>query len=182
MHMVTRTKRWTLDELLGLPDDGNKYELVDGELFVTPAPAEMHETILARLTRLLEPYVAANALGLVYHPRAVVRVGGSEVEPDLMVRDSRQIARGNDWNDAPLPRLVVEVLSPYTRRRDLVQKRDWYTRIGIPDYWVIDPEQRTVRVVRPGVDELVLSDVVHWHPAPAAAALTVDVPRLFENS
>ena len=64
MHM-TQTKRWTLEELHSLPDDGNKYELVRGDLFVTPPPSEEHETILARLHALLIPYVAANALGMV---------------------------------------------------------------------------------------------------------------------
>jgi Uma2 family endonuclease len=89
MHVATNTKRWTLEELHSLPDDGNKYELVRGELFVTPPPNDDHETILSRLSRILDRYVEANGLGLVYHPRSVVRVDGSEVEPDLMVRRRR---------------------------------------------------------------------------------------------
>ncbi len=78
MPMATATKRWTLEELHRLPDDGNKYELVRGDLFVTPPPTDAHETILARLTRLLDPYVAAHGLGFVYRPRAVLRFEGSE--------------------------------------------------------------------------------------------------------
>src|SRR4051812_45596473 len=70
MRMATEIKRWTLEELHSLPDDGNKYELIHGELFVTPAPSNDHETVLARLSELLFPYVRANKLGLVYHPRA----------------------------------------------------------------------------------------------------------------
>ena len=73
MHMATQLTRWTLAELHRLPDDGNKYELVRGELFVTPPPTDAHETVLARLTRILDPFVAANDLGMVYHPRAVIR-------------------------------------------------------------------------------------------------------------
>src|SRR5258708_25171814 len=102
MHMATQTKRWTLEEVHSLPDDGNKYELVRGELFVTPPPSEDHETILGRLSALLEPYVAANGLGMVYHPRSVVRFEGSEVEPDLMVRQPRK-RPVKDWDDAPSP-------------------------------------------------------------------------------
>src|SRR4051812_40987176 len=75
MAMPNAARAWTLDELHRLPDDGNKYELVEGALFLTPVPNEDHETILARLSGLLVPYVAANALGTVYHPRAVVRIG-----------------------------------------------------------------------------------------------------------
>jgi len=80
MRMATQTKQWTLEELHSLPDDGNKYELVRGELFVTPPPTEQHEDILARLTRMIDPFVAANGLGMVYHPRAVVRFEKSEVD------------------------------------------------------------------------------------------------------
>ena len=62
MHMATATKRWTLEELHSLPDDGNKYELVRGELFVTPPPTDGHETIAARLTEILAPYVREHRL------------------------------------------------------------------------------------------------------------------------
>ena len=131
MHVAIETKRWTLDELHSLPDDGNKYELVRGELFVTPAPTGQHESILAALSALLTPYVVANKLGLVYHPRAVLRFEDSEVEPDLMVR--RRWGHANtDWETAPLPSLIVEVLSPSTRNRDRKQKRTLYATPG-PD-------------------------------------------------
>ena len=78
MHMAAAIKHWTLEELHRLPDDGNKYELVRGELFVTPPPSDDHETIIAKLARRLEPFVEAQHLGFVYHPRAVVRA--EEVE------------------------------------------------------------------------------------------------------
>src|SRR5215471_16894481 len=110
MHMAAAIKHWTLEELHRLPDDGNKYELVRGELFVTPPPSDDHETIIARLSRRLDPFVAAHGLGFVYRPRSVVRAEGSEVEPDLMVR-ALKAPGGRDWDDAPRPILVVEVLS-----------------------------------------------------------------------
>src|SRR5438045_5594867 len=68
---------WTLEELQRLPDDGNKYELVRGELFVTPAPSEDHETIAARLSNILSQYVERHGLGLVFLPRAVFRLQAS---------------------------------------------------------------------------------------------------------
>ena len=86
MVMATETTQWTLEELHRLPDDGNRYELVRGTLFVTPAPSNPHEAISARLTRILDPYAAKHALGDVYRPRAVMLFEGSQVEPDLMVR------------------------------------------------------------------------------------------------
>src|SRR6266550_3581132 len=110
MHMATATKRWTLEELHSLPDDGNKYELVRGELFVTPPPTPGHETTASRLARILEPYVAKQQLGFVYRPRAVVRFEGSEVEPDLMVRQP-PAAPNVRWEDMPVPILVAEIIS-----------------------------------------------------------------------
>src|SRR5689334_6908083 len=96
-------KRWTIDEVESLPDDGNKYELIYGELFVTPPPTVSHETILARLTRILDSYVAANGLGYVYRPRAVIRVDPDvEVEPDLMIRQPPDDLESN-WASQPLP-------------------------------------------------------------------------------
>jgi Uma2 family endonuclease len=180
MHMAFKTKRWTLAEVHSLPDDGNKYELIHGELFVTPAPTLEHETILARLTRILEPYVAANALGLIYHPRAVFRVRDQvEIEPDLMVRQEH---RGPEptWETAPLPSLVVEVASPTTWRRDRVQKRVAYMDAEIPDYWIVDGETRSIRAVRPGADDVVTTTTLIWSPAGAPEPLIVEVVRLFE--
>ena len=178
MHMAASTKQWTLEELHNLPDDGNKYELIDGELYVTPPPNPEHETILARLTRILEPYVARHGLGFVYHPRSVFRVGGSEVEPDLMVRRPPPRER-TGWEDMPLPILVVEAFSPYTRRRDLGVKYDFYTRNGIAEYWMIDPERRTITVVRTGDDARIVVDALEWHPAGASEPLSIEWQDLF---
>ena len=178
MHMAAGTKRWTLEEVHSLPDDGNKYELVRGELFVTPPPGEDHETVLARLHGILAPYVAAQRLGLVFRPRAVVRFEGSEVEPDLMVRAERRV-RAKDWDDAPAPILVVEVLSGSTRRRDGNQKRALYRDVGVPEYWIVDPDRESVLQIREGLDDLETTAEVVWWPSGASAALTVSVPALF---
>lgn len=74
-------------------------------------------------------------------------------------------------NQEPLPLLVVEVLSGITRRRDLGSKRSFYIDLGIPDYWVVDGTARTIRSIRPGADDIVVSDVLSWHPAKAAERL-----------
>ena len=178
MHMATQLKRWTLEEVHSLPDDGNKYELVRGELFVTPPPSEDHETILARLSAVLVPYVAAHNLGVVYHPRAVMRVAGSEVEPDLMVRQPR-VVRDKDWDDAPTPILVVEVLSGSTRRRDVGQKRELYLEAGVGEYWVVDPERKNVRVARRRLADVVVSEILTWDAPAAPTSLVIEVAGLF---
>ena len=178
MSMATTTKQWTLEELHSLPDDGNKYELLRGALFVTPPPNQDHETIASRLTRVLEPYVTANDLGLVYRPRAVFRFQGSEVEPDLMVR---QPPRRNteEWEDAPFPILIVEILSDSTRRRDRNQKREFYVDAEIPEYWIVDPAQRNITIVKPGEEDFVARDSLTWTPPGAAQPLTFPVASVF---
>lgn len=178
MQMATVTKQWTLEEVHSLPDDGNKYELVRGELFVTPPPTDPHETVGARLARIIDPYVEAHGLGLVYHPRAVMRFEGSEVEPDLMVRQP-QDAVGATWDGAPVPILVIEILSPSTRRRDQVQKRSLYMDAGVAEYWMVDPERRTITSVRTGRADVVASDEMSWHPDSATEPLTFSLSRIF---
>ena len=178
VHMATAIKRWTLEELHSLPEDGNRYELIDGELFVTPPPTDEHETIAARLSRILDPYVARNGLGFVYRPRAVVRTAGSEVEPDLMVRQPQNDRRAK-WDDAPIPVLVVEISSPYTRRRDHVQKRDHYMKVGVPEYWIVDPEEQAIAQIRPGEPDLVNATQIVWSPEGASEPLYVDVMEVF---
>ncbi len=169
---------WTLQELHRLPDDGNKYELVRGELFVTPPPSVDREEVLARLSAILTPYVARHGLGNVYHPRSVIRFKGSEAEPDLMVRAISPHAHGNAWDELPPPLLVVEVLSPTTRRRDLFSKREYYLDAGAAEYWVLDPERNEVRVARPGQQDVVVTDALIWR-AVANAPLAIDVQSVF---
>jgi Uma2 family endonuclease len=178
MHMATATKRWTLEEVHSLPDDGNKYELVRGELFVTPPPSYEHETIAARLTDILGPFVRKHGLGLVYRPRAVMRFEGSEVEPDLMVRARHRDPKAS-WDNAPVPILIVEIISGSTRRRDHGPKRDLYVDAGVAEYWIIDSERRTITRVRRDLADDVVRDQLIWTPPNADASLTVELSEVF---
>lgn len=180
MHMAHTTDGWTLDELHRLPEDGNKYELVRGELFVTPPPSVGHEELAAVLGRILDAYVAASGLGRVYRPRAVLRVLESEVEPDLMVRPAA--AGAVDWSEAPPPILVVEILSNATRRRDHVQKRDLYLDAGVPEYWIVDGQRRDICVVKPAQLDLVASELLTWQPLNAPEPLVIDVQVFFREA
>jgi Uma2 family endonuclease len=179
-HQTPRPRRWTLAEVHALPEDGNKYEFVHGELWVTPAPTDRHETILARLTRILDPYVEAQGLGYVYHPKAVFRVRRElELEPDLMVRQPHPDPGGGPWETAPRPILVAEVASPSTRRRDRGRKRELYMEQGIPEYWIVDGDTRTITVVRPERDPEVVADRLTWAPAGTTEPLTLELARVF---
>jgi Uma2 family endonuclease len=178
MQMATKLKRWTLDEVHRLPDDGNKYELVRGDLFVTPPPTDDHETIAARLAKALTPYVEAQRLGLVYRPRAVLRFEDSEVEPDLMVRQTSP-RKHTAWEHAPRPILIVEIFSDSTRRRDMTDKRQLYADAHIAEYWMVDPDRRAVTVVQPGHSDRVVSGLLAWSPAGATAPFEITLDELF---
>ncbi len=178
MLMARSTSAWTLAELDRLPDDGNKYELVDGALFVTPAPSTAHEQLSAVLHAMLSPYVRKNGLGHVYTPRAVIRIGGSEVEPDLMVRPATAILP-TSWAEMPTPSLVVEILSGTTRRRDTEQKRAFYLRIGVQEYWIVDRWSRNIRVVRPDTADVVAETMLEWQPHRTPDTLRINVKAFF---
>ena len=174
---MAATKVWTLQELDSLPDDENTYELVHGELFVTPAPGPRHEDIAARLTAILLPYVLEHRLGLIYHPRGVVQHAGSQVEPDLNVRQSLKAVE--QWDRAPVPILVVEILSPSNRSRLMAAKRSFYSEVDVAEYWIVDPENRTVTSVRPGRPDTEFRDTLTWHPRGPAAPLLIDLADVF---
>lgn len=174
-------KRWTIAELHRLPDDGNRYELVRGELFMTPPPSYQHETIAATLHSLLAPYAQSNGLGRVYRPRAIVRVRpDSEVEPDVLVRPIAPPE--TTFEQAPGPLLVVEITSDSTRFRDYVKKKQFYLELRIPEYWVVDDETREVHVIRPEQGEVIATETLAWHPTAAADPLTIDLRRLFQEA
>jgi Uma2 family endonuclease len=178
-HMpMVQSKVWTLEELHSLPDDGNKYELLHGELFVTPAPTFDHETTIARLHAVLLPFVMARGLGYVYSGNSVITEGVSELLPDLLVR--QPAAPKTDWKSAPIPILVVEVLSPSTRRRDREFKGPFYVdEIGVAEYWIVDGDRRSITVVRRGASPVTTSDRLTWAPKEAEATLEIDLVDVF---
>ena len=179
MSTPSRDRRWTLEELHALPEDSNTYELIDGELFVTPAPTDEHGDICARLIAILLPYVLAQGLGLVYVPRGVFRVGiRVQVEPDLMVRHQNTDPDGA-LEKAPLPSLVVEVLSKRTRNYDLTTKRATYLMAGVAEYWVVDGKARTCTVFVADREPMVVSDELTWAPAGASVPLTFPLSKVF---
>ncbi len=181
MLMAPATSGWTLAELDQLPDDGNTYELLDGELFVTPAPSPAHERLAVVLREMLAPYVHAHHLGHVYTPHAVIQTDGSQVEPDLMVRAATSTLP-ETWADMPTPHLVVEILSGTTRRRDHEQKRAFYLRIGVAEYWIVDRWSRSIRVVRADVEDVINKSVLQWQPSAASEPLTINVAEYFTNA
>jgi Uma2 family endonuclease len=131
---------WTVDDLERLPDDGQRYELLDGVLLVSPAPVRKHQRAVKRVAWTLEA-VCPPELEVLFAPLAWQPDRRNSLEPDVLV-----IRADNEEEKAvtePLT-LAVEVLSPSSRRRDLVQKRAKYEECGVASYWVVDPDRPSV--------------------------------------
>ncbi|MFN8669455.1 MAG: Uma2 family endonuclease [Gemmatimonadaceae bacterium] len=172
---------WTVDELAQLPDDGNRYEVLDGALLVTPAPSFGHQRASRELVRLLLPYLDGTGLELFYAPAAVRSGPRTEVEPDVLVLPT--LARTSDRCVAGLDQLVlaVEITSPSTARVDRYRKRALYQRHGIAEYWVVDPASRFVERWKPADSEPeVLAETLTWRPLVDRAPLVVDLGRYFD--
>lgn len=139
----------TLDysDLANTPDDGNRYEILEGNLLVTPAPSPFHQRVSKRLQRQLEAYFEARTLGEVFNaPVDVILTFHDVVELDLVVvSDPKQITK-RAIEGAPL--LVVEILSPSTRTRDRTVKARRYAELSIPHYWIVDPDARRIECYR----------------------------------
>ncbi|HEX9164496.1 MAG TPA: Uma2 family endonuclease [Gemmatimonadales bacterium] len=166
----------TIEELLALPDDGLRHELLDGEHVVTPSPAYRHQDILAHLFFGLASGLAGRPdIKLLTSP-ADVRLGPRTlVQPDLFVVPIDPKARPKDWRDLARPILAIEILSPRTARRDRGSKRRIYQRAGIAEYWIVDPDARLVERWRPDdARPEILDQRITW-AVDATAVVTVEL-------
>ncbi len=183
MGMPELSPSWTREMVLALPDDGNRYELFDGELLVTPAPAPRHECLVMSLLERLLDYLRANGVGHVFLSPAALALGGRELaQPDIYVLPGPCRPAPERWEDMGLPMLVVEVLSPSTARYDRLVKRRMFQRLGIAEYWIADLDARLVERWRPTDSRPeVLAEFLEWHPGGAGEPLAIDLPALFES-
>ena len=172
---------YTAADLLDMPEDGNKYEVVHGELLVSPSPRMAHQHLVAELTVPLSGYLRRWPIGRVY-PGGDVHFGGdSLVIPDLLVVDLESVGRG-EWGQMNPPLLVVEVLSPSSGRQDRFTKRRLYQELGVPCYWLVDAEARVVEVWTPeGRFPAVEQERITWHPPGASEPLVIELADLFRE-
>jgi Uma2 family endonuclease len=135
----------THDDLMEMPDDGHRYEIVDGSLLVTPAPGYQHQYSVTELLVLLHAAIGPELVVLAA-PFDFVVSSNTVLQPDLLVARRADVAPKSLEHATPL--LVVEILSPSTRLTDLGTKRLAYQAAGVPAYWVVDPEEPSVTVFR----------------------------------
>ena len=142
------TRKLTYRDFVRFPDDGRRHELIDGKHYVTASPITRHARLCIRLVKPLADYLELHPIGEVFSRLDCVMSFFDVVEPDVAVilNDQKQIITKKNVRGAPA--LVVEVASPSTSRRDRRQKRDLYTRKGVREYWIVNPDANTITVFR----------------------------------
>lgn len=170
---------YTADMVRALPDDGNRYETVHGELLVTGAPRLWHQEMVGRLYESLRAYVKRHPIGHVLHsPADISWSDDTLVQPDLFVADLAQV-RTLDWTNVKTLLLVIEVLSPTTARYDRFTKRRLYQEVRVPLYWIVDPDGRQVEVWTPELQfPRVERERVVWDPEGAGEPLEIRLEEL----
>jgi len=178
---------WTADQVAGLQRESRhwpRYELIEGELVVTPAPAIEHQLAVQQFVRILADYAERYELGTAFTSPADLRLlPESIVQPDVFVvpppTGSKPEGRPK-WADVKELALAVEIISPSSIRTDRTQKRELYLRAGVPDYWVVDLDGRVVEqwsLTR--MTPIPCIDTLRWHPAAAPEPLVIDLISLF---
>jgi Uma2 family endonuclease len=140
---------WTYEEYLRLPEDGNRYEVIRGVLYVSAAPTYKHQSVVGELMLTLGSFVRERGLGKALPAPFDVKLPfgiGSPVQPDLIILRTGNIPGWEVKNFEGVPDLVAEVLSPRTRRRDRTLKLKAYQDAAVPEFWLVDPDERTVEV------------------------------------
>jgi Uma2 family endonuclease len=142
----------TVADLDLLPDDGNRYELFDGELYVSRAPSLSHQRVLANLILLLGNYLKENPVGEMFPTPGVIFDEYNAAIPDVVFLTAEHLTRlgAKERIDEEAPALAIEIVSPgkENARRDRVMKRQAYGKYGVQEYWIADPETRTLEIYR----------------------------------
>jgi len=180
MAMPDTARRYTVDEVLAFPHDGNRYELVHGELLVTPSPAQPHQMVLQEILIELDGYLRPirHVARVFVAPADIIWSPDEYVQPDVFIVPAAEIT--GDWRDCQTLLLAVEVISPSSAWADRVKKRRLYQERGVGTYWVVDADARLVEVWHPDDERPeIVTDTLRWRVTPDAPELTIDLPDVF---
>jgi Uma2 family endonuclease len=166
MAMAISVPLYTVDDLDNFPDDGNRYELLDGVLLVTPQAAAPHQIVASRIQAELSISFQKPGLAHVVGPGAVVRMPNTQLQPDILVYPAR-FSPSTDWRKVTEHWLAVEVLSRSSRIYDREFKRDAYFALGLKQVWLVDWHARSVEVWKSKGKSSVVRDTVRWRIAGA---------------
>jgi Uma2 family endonuclease len=178
MGMPVSVPRYTVDDLACFPHDGNRYELLDGILLVTPGPRPGHQIVGGRLQGELFAAVQRPGHAYVVGPGAVSVPPLTQLEPDLLVFPARFGPNGK-WADVSEHWLAVEILSRGSRMYDREFKRDAYLALGVAEVWLVDIRDHSVEISRAARPAEVVHDVIRWRPPTLDLVVPVDLAEVF---
>jgi Uma2 family endonuclease len=181
MDMPTLRRHWTVDDLDDLPSDGNRYEVIDGELFVTPAPSYRHQTAVVEMVVRLREYLARERVAFVLVAPVDVEFSKETlVQPDLIVIPAVEGKRPETFTEAGRLLLAIEVVSPSSARADRVEKRELYRAEDVSEYWIVDLDSRTIERSVPSDRRVeVLDERIEWTCEGAAEPFVMDLTDYF---
>ena len=140
-------KRYTYQDYLEMPYDGKRYEIINGELIMPPAPNTIHARISKRIYKKLLKYSQDELIGeIFYSPIDVVLEDTNVVQPDLLFIFKERSHIIKEENIKGAPDFVIEILSPSTAYYDLIEKKETYARFGIKEYWIVDPKKERIDI------------------------------------
>jgi len=183
MGMAASVPRYTAEEVRKFPDNGLRYEVIRGELFVSPAPGTPHQRAVGELFLILAPYVEEHQLGeAILSPFEVEFAEDTAVQPDILVVPRQRAGRLTLERLLGAPSLAIEVISYSSKRTDRLQKRQLYLEEGVDEYWIFDPGLERVERWRPGAGEPeMVTDRLAWESGPGTPALVIELKPFFER-
>ena len=183
MGMSLPHTEWTVEMLNALPDDGKRYEVIDGELYVTAAPSLVHQRAVGELALILAPYAKVLLLDFFASPIDITFSDRRVLQPDLSVLPrTRDGKLAKKFTDVGVLLLAVEVLSPSSIRTDRHEKRWVYQQERVAEYWIVDLDARTFERWTPNATEPeVLSESLLWRPVVVHEPLTIDLQQYFRS-
>jgi Uma2 family endonuclease len=176
--MALSIPRYTVDDLERFPEDGNRYELLDGMLIVTPFPEPVHQVAAMELKIRIWNALTKPGFAEVLGPAVVTRPPDTQLQPDILVYPIGS-ARIRDWTDITEHWLAVEILESASRVYDREFKRDAYFALGVQAVWLVDIEDRSVEVWRARTEHEVVRDVIRWSAPTTDVVVTIDLVELF---
>ena len=180
MVMPITVPTYTVDDHDRFPDDGNRYELLDGVLLVSPGPAMPHQVVTGRLVVLLADFLRPWPELFIVSPGAIILRPKTQLEPDILV--FRAPAGGTDWEAVREHLLAVETASRSTVVYDRDFKRPAYLDLGVGAVWRVDLDTRAILISKPGEPpDVAFRDEVRWSPADLGQTLRFEVAPLFRG-
>lgn len=180
MGMALAVPSYTIEDLDSFPDDGNRYELLEGVLLVTPSPSLRHQLVATRLAAALTSGLETGDRARVVAPGVVIRPPRTQLEPDILVYPAHLRARRR-WIDLTEHWLAVEVYSPSSRIYDRDYKRSAYLQLGVREVWLVDIDEESVEMSHRDAPPQVVRSVLEWSVPDSGSPVRIELREIFRD-